>query len=162
MHSTYRCRLASAIVISIVLLVGARVAGAQTPRPRGTIGFQLTVTAPGLQGRPVMVSAFRDGKMVEQQEERLGNGSTLRGDSLTQGLYDVRVEGEGIVTEEKRGVHLFGGQELSLIFQLRSGKGVHIVEYATGPLSREEIAAHLARLDAEVAELTKTRAQKSF
>jgi hypothetical protein len=159
MRSTQSYRLVSAMIIAMLLLLVVRMAGAQTSKPTGAIGVQLSVTTPSLQGRPVMISALRDGKIVGQHEERSGNGSALRGGNLTEGLYDVRVEGEGVVTEEKHGVHVFGGQEVDLVFDLRPGKGVHIVEYATGPLSREEVATRLARLEAAVANLAKTRSQ---
>jgi hypothetical protein len=81
-------------------------------------------------------------------------------DSIRPGVYDVRVEGEGLVTEVKRGVHAFAGQKTEVTFQVRSGQGVRIVEYATGALPREEIAARLAKLEAQVAELSKPRPQR--
>jgi hypothetical protein len=39
--------------------------------------------ANNLQGRPVMVSALRDGKVIVQREFRLGSGSAVRDGSLT-------------------------------------------------------------------------------
>ena len=160
MYSAKSHRSIASIVIATMFLLVVPAAGAQTAKPTGTIGYQLAVSAPSLRGHTVMISALRDGRIVEQQEHRMGDGSTLRGDNLTEGLYDVRVEGEGIVTEEKHGVHVFGGREVDLIFDLRPGKGVHIVEYATGALSREEVATRLARLEAAVAEMAKARSPK--
>jgi len=81
-------------------------------------------------------------------------------DSLPAGQYDVRVEGEGVTTEVKRGVQVFSGRDGSLIAIVRPGQGAHIVEYATGGLAREEIAARIARLEAAVAELQKSRPPK--
>ena len=121
----------------------------------GNMNFHFTVaeTDKTLQGRPAMISLIRDGQMVEQQETPLPNGRTIF--SLPTGVYDVRVEAEGMVTEVKRGVHLFP-DTLDLFFVVHAGKGVHIVEYATGALSREEVAARLAKLEAEVAQLQKS------
>jgi hypothetical protein len=107
-----------------------------------------------------MVSAIRDGRIVEQQELPLTTGRDLQGDSIPPGVYDVRVEGQGLVTEVKRGIHVFAGQKTELTFDLRAGQGVRIVEYATGGLSREEVASRLAKLEAQVAELSKPHAQK--
>ena len=42
---------------------------------------------------------------------------------------------------------------------MRAGQGVKIVEYATGGLSREEMAARLQRLEAAIAELMKRTAK---
>ena len=107
-----------------------------------------------LQGHPIMVSAIRDGQVVEQQETQFNGDRTL--DGLQPGLYDVRAEGDGAVTEEKRGVHVFAGRSVDLYFDLRLGKGVHIVEYATGGLSREEVAARLGKLETAVTQLQKS------
>jgi hypothetical protein len=107
-----------------------------------------------------MVSAIRDGNIIEQEEVPLSEGRELGSDNMRPGVYDVRVEGEGIVTEIKRGIHVFNGQRTEIVFDVRPGKGVHIVEYATGGLSREEVAARLAKLEAEVAELSKTHTQR--
>jgi hypothetical protein len=73
---------------------------------------------------------------------------------LAEGTYDVRIEGDGMLMEEKHGVQVFAGRDGSLTFVMRSGKGAHIVEYATG-LSREEVATRLANLESAVAQLQK-------
>lgn len=103
-----------------------------------------------------MASAIRNGSIVRQYEVVLQPGiARLTLDDLAEGTYDVRIEGDGMVTEEKHGVHIFAGKDGSLSFVMRSGKGVHIVEYATGGLSREEVAARLAKLESAVAQLQK-------
>ena len=107
-----------------------------------------------LQGHPIMVSANRDGQVVAQQETQFNVDRSL--DGLQPGLYDVRAEGDGAVTEEKRGVHVFADRSVDLYFDLRLGKGVHIVEYATGGLSREEVAARLGKLETAVTQLQKS------
>jgi hypothetical protein len=106
-----------------------------------------------------MVSAIRDGEVVEQQEMELPRDGRI-GNNLTEGVYDIRVEGDGVVTEVKKGVHVFAGRELNLSHAMHAGKGARIVEYATGGLSREEVAARLAKLDEQVAELMKARKEK--
>ena len=107
---------------------------------------------------PVMVSAIRDGQVVKQMELQL-NANT--GFTLPAGLYDVRVEGDGMQTLVKRGIHVMAGDRTDMIAgPMRAGQGVKIVEYATGGLSREELAARLQKLEAQIAELMKARPAK--
>jgi hypothetical protein len=110
-----------------------------------------------------MVSAIGGGKVVTQYEVLLVEspapaGTTL--DSLPPGQYDVRIEGDGLVTEVKRGVQVFPRRDGSLNAVVRPGQGAHIVEYATGGLAREEVAARLAKLEAALADLQKARQAK--
>lgn len=103
-----------------------------------------------------MISALRNGNIVRQYEVVLQPGGAHKIlDELTEGTYDVRIEGDGMVTEEKHGVHVFAGKDGSLMFVMRSGQGAHIVEYATGGLSREEVATRLAKLESAVVQLQK-------
>jgi hypothetical protein len=107
---------------------------------------------------PVMVSVVKDGQVVKQMELGL-NANT--GFELPAGLYDVRVEGDGMQTLVKRGIHVMAGGRTDMIAgPMRAGQGVKIVEYATGGLSREEMAARLQKLEATVAELLKARQSK--
>jgi hypothetical protein len=131
-------------------------ARAATPEEAGSMNCRFSSSEANkvLQGRPVMVSAIRDGQVVEQQETQFNGDRSLS--PLQPGLYDVRAEGDGIVTEVKRGVHVFPGRQLELHFELHPGKGAHVVEYATGGLSREEVAARLAKLEAAVTQLQKS------
>jgi hypothetical protein len=106
-----------------------------------------------LKDHPVMISVIKDGQVAAQKEVALGYSP---GFNLEPGLYDVRLEGDGMVTLVKRGIHVFEGKSTDIIGgPMQAGKGVRIVEFATGGLSREEVAARLARLDSEVAELRK-------
>jgi hypothetical protein len=58
----------------------------------------------------------------------------------------------------KRGIHVKEGERTDIIGgPMRVGAGVKIIEYAAGGLSREEIAARLAKLEAGLAELQKAR-----
>ena len=100
---------------------------------------------------PVMVSILRDGVVVAQNEQVVP--ASIRFSSVKAGKYDVRAESDGAFTEVKRGVQVFADKTLDLQFVLRPGQGVHTVEYATGGLAREEVAARLARLEAAVTEL---------
>ena len=97
---------------------------------------------------PVMISALRSGQIVNQGETLVAGGnSALKLGELPVGTYDVRVEGEGIMTEVKRGVRVFEGRQAPVEFVIRPGKGVRIVEYSTGGLAREEVATRLDRLE---------------
>jgi hypothetical protein len=110
----------------------------------------------GADELPVMINAIRDGEVIRQEEVVLwSTNDQLVLFRTPAGLYDVRVEGEGVITEVKQGIHVFpkGEGDTSLHFIMRPGQGVHIVEYATGGLSREEIATRLARLEAVVSQL---------
>jgi hypothetical protein len=131
-------------------------ARAATPEQPGEMYCRFSVSEANrvLQGRPVMVSAIRDGQVVEQQETQFNGDRSLS--TLQPGLYDARAEGDGMVTEVKRGVHVFPGRRIDLFFEMRPGKGAHVVEYATGGLSREEVAARLAKLEAAVTQLQKS------
>jgi hypothetical protein len=106
-----------------------------------------------LSGRPVMVSVIREGQVVAQKESNL---NSTAGFAVSPGLYDVRMEGDGMVTLVKRGIHVFDNQTMQAIEgPMRAGLGAHIVEYAPGGLSREEVAARIAKLEAEVVALRK-------
>ena len=104
---------------------------------------------------PLMVSVIKDGDVVKQKETRINSNATF---SLPAGLYDVRLEGDGMQTLVKRGIHIKEGERTEIIGgPMRVGTGVKIIEYAAGGLSREEIAARLAKLEAGLAELQKAR-----
>jgi hypothetical protein len=122
-------------------------------RAQATAGIQVDFgpTAAALAGHPAMISAIRHDSVVAQIETVLRSGERLS--NVPVGQYDVRVESEGAVTEVKRGVQVLPGRGAQLQFALRPGQGVHIVEYATGGISREEVAARLAQLEAAVTEL---------
>ena len=124
--------------------------------------FAITMkSGPNLKDHPVMMAAIGNGAIVSQKEIFLKDGDTWATvDNISPGTYDVRIEGEGVVTEVKRGVQMFPGKQSDLAFLLRPGAGVHIVEYAIGGLAREEVAARLQRLDAAVADLQKKVAAK--
>ena len=155
--SSGKSRWASAIAVVVAAALLLAAAGTQQQNATFVCHFQLP---DNLWRHPVMVAAMRDGAVVYQDEISLPNDARLAGDVMRPGFYDVRVEGEGIVTEVKRGVRLFPGREQSLYFVIRPGAGLHTVEYTAGAEPREEIAVRLSRLEAAVAELRKALASK--
>jgi hypothetical protein len=111
-----------------------------------------------LKELPVMVSVIKEGAIVKQREVQFNSNATF---PVPAGLYDVRLEGDGMQTLVKRGIHVNEGERTNIIGgPMRVGAGVKTIEYATGGLSREEIAARLAKIEAAVAELQKARQAK--
>lgn len=97
-----------------------------------------------------------DGELVDYAEEllvRSPNTQSFLLDQLEAGVYDVRVESEGAVTEVKKGVPVFADRDERVSIVIRPGQGVHIVEYAVAGLSREEVAVRLAKLEAATEQL---------
>ena len=72
---------------------------------------------------------------------------------VAQDTGDVRVESEGSRTEVKRGIVLTPGDNTGLRFNMTPGIGLHVVEYSTGGLAREEVAVRLRTLETLVDEL---------
>lgn len=142
------------LILACLLLPLAGAAAAKDP----TAEIAVNVTAAmkdqaALKETPVLISMILNGEVVHQKETKVGFDPNFH---VEPGLYDVRLEGDGLVTVVKRGIHAFEGKRTDIIGgPLQTGKGVHIVEYATGGLSREEVAARLAKLEAEVGELQK-------
>lgn len=141
-------------VVSLGLLAPWTLTAQQT----ASVQVDFASTAVALVGHPAMISAIRHDSVVAQSETVLRSGERLS--NLLVGEYDIRVESEGALTEVKRGVQVIGGRTLQLQFALRAGQGVHIVEFATGGISREEVAARLQRLEAALAELQRAAAPR--
>ena len=98
-----------------------------------------------LSGIPIMVSVLRDGTILQQSERTYNNGLDFE---VPPGVYDLRLEAGGAVTEVKRGITVTEGQWVQLIGgPMRAGEGLHVVEYATGGMTREELAVRLIRLE---------------
>ena len=117
----------------------------------GSVEVEFNSTSAALSTHPAMISAIRHDSVVAQVETVLRSAARLT--NLAAGEYDIRVESDGAMTELKKGVHVFEGRTLHLQFALQPGQGVHIVEFALGGISREEVATRLQRLEAAVAEL---------
>jgi hypothetical protein len=153
MNAARRFRWALAILPATGLLSEPSVIAAQET---ASIYAVLHASDDQLAGMPAMVTFLRDGAVVFQGETVLARGPntvSVGAQSQPFGQYDVRVEGEGFVTETKRGVQLASTQNLSLQFVLRPGDGAHVVEFAEGGLAREEVAHRLSALEAEIAEI---------
>lgn len=110
-----------------------------------------------LKELPVMVSVINDGAVVKQREVHFNSSASF---ALPAGVYDVRLEGDGMQTLVKRGIHVNEGDVTHVVGgPMRAGTGVKTLEFATGGLSREEVAARLAKLETAVADLQKTRSK---
>ena len=150
MHTARRVPLVLVSTVSLLSGLPALVHAQET----ATIYAVLRVSDNQLAGMPGMVTFLRDGAVVFQGETVLAESpstASVGAQSQPLGQYDVRVEGEGFVTETKRGVQLASKQNLTLQFVLRPGEGAHVVEFAEGGLAREEVAARITALEAEVA-----------
>ncbi|HKY61014.1 MAG TPA: hypothetical protein VJP59_08380 [Gemmatimonadota bacterium] len=155
MPASPRAPVSSALFALGVLVSGLAAVPAHG-QDKATIYASVLVSDNALAGRPVMVSFIRDGAIFFQEETittESPNVVSVGSQDSPAGVYDVRVEGDGIVTEMKRGVTLAGPKNMTLNFVVRPGQGVHVVEYATGGLAREEVAQKIAALEAAVAEL---------
>ena len=105
----------------------------------------------------VMVSVINEGAVVKQREVHFNSSASF---ALPAGVYDVRMEGDGMQTLVKRGIHVNEGDITHVVGgPMRAGTGVKTIEFATGGLSREEVAARLAKLETAVADLQKTRSK---
>jgi hypothetical protein len=149
--------LSIAASVALLVLIGHRSAessNVQTQTERTGIDVRTSVADQSyqlLKERPVMVSVIRDGAVLKQSEVRFNSNARFM---VPSGLYDVRIEGDGMQTLVKRGIHVTEGDMTQIVGgPIAAGTGVKVVEYATGGLSREEIAARLAKLEAAVAEL---------
>ena len=133
------------ILIAWVLAVGFgsahRVVG-------GRLGVAPSTVDKNLDHKPVMISIIQEGKIVDQKEMAIGSFNTF---TLPAGLYDVRAEGDGLLTLMKKGVTINEDKANEVRFPITAGTGARVVEFATGGLTREEIATRLNNLEANVA-----------
>lgn len=146
-----------AVVAVVGLALVAGLPATASGSPAGRLFVVVKVADNGSAGMPVRASVVTpEGELVDYAEqflERAPNVRSLTLEGLAAGVYDVRVEAEGVVTEVKKGVPVFAGRDESVHIVVRPGQGVHIVEYAVAGLSREEVAARLASLEAETGRL---------
>jgi hypothetical protein len=76
--------------------------------------------------------------------------------NIPPGQYDIRVEGDGFQTVVKKGIQIVAsGRYQTVIVDMRGGEGTRVIEYASGGLSRDEIATRLKKLEEAVADLQK-------
>lgn len=144
-------------LVGLTLLVFAATPLAAAEPVYGRLWVKVKVADNALEDTPAMASAVRpDGALLDQGEGLLvkaPNWQSILLERLPGGVLDVRVEAEGVVTEVKKGVHIFTDRDNDVTFVVRPGQGVHIVEYAVAGLSREEVAARLGKLESETARL---------
>jgi hypothetical protein len=114
-----------------------------------------------LVGRPILVSLIADGKVVRQREVNITRPPerslvwVYDFREIPPGRYDVRFEGEGIETVVKRGLQVVAGHSLSVIGDLKAGKGTRVIEYGKEGDPLGDIPAPLKKLEAAVEELKK-------
>jgi hypothetical protein len=78
--------------------------------------------------RIVMVSVLRDGRVVKQKE--VGMSNLPLNFTLPVGVYDVRVEGDGLTTLLKKGIHVTAGDSTNVLPAMKSGPGVCECRYS--------------------------------
>ena len=120
---------------------------------RGRIQVEISSNDSVAAQLPLMISVVKGGEIINQNETLASSGVARMTTGVPAGSFDLRLEGEGVVTEVKRGIKIFPDKDTDLKFVIRRGTGVHIVEYAAGGLAREEVAARLNRLEAAVKKL---------
>lgn len=142
------------VVVSCFLAVRAPLSAEPTT---GRLFVIVKVSDNALAGTPARASAMTpDGTLVDYAEEFLTqapNTQSFMLDGLTAGVLDVRLEGEGLVTEVKKGVPIFAGRDERVTIMATPGTGAHVVEFAVGGLSREEVATRLLALESETGQL---------
>lgn len=106
-----------------------------------------------IEKKIVLISLISEGKIVAQREHAIPFSSLLI--SKVPGAYTVKMEGAGVKTQTKGPYQLVGGEKLEVTFALEPGPGATVVQYADGPMSREEIASRLKKLEDAVAKLQK-------
>jgi hypothetical protein len=84
-------------------------------------------TSATLRTRVVMVSVMKDEKVLKQKET--GMSDVPVNFDLPVGVYDVRVEGAGVTTVIKRGIHVTAGDSTNVLPAMRSGAGVCDCKY---------------------------------
>ncbi len=140
------------VVAAVVLVVTA--AAAPLAAATGRLWVVIKVADNIMADSPARASIVTpDGTLVDYAEELLAHAPNTQSfllEQLEPGLYDVRVESEGAVTEVKKGVPIFADRDERVSIVIRPGQGVHIVEYAVAGLSREEVAVRLAKLEAAI------------
>ena len=134
----------------LVFVLGASALTAQDNS--GAVETRFSSSGAGTREHSVMVSIIQGTGVVDQSETVIPSGHRF---NVPEGTYDVRAEGDGLVTQVKKGVHVVAGRTLNLEFIMKPGTGAVVTEYAAAVLSREEIEARLKKLESQTAELQK-------
>jgi hypothetical protein len=141
-----------AVIIAVGLLRGSQPAYAVGQQEKGQLYVNVSLPE-GTRSRPLLVTVIKDGRIVAQNESNPKEWA-LSG-QFPIGLYEVRVEGEGVQTLVKRGYNVVVGPATTVECPVHEGQGVKVVEYASSPMTRDEIAGRLAHLETAVEELRK-------
>ncbi len=149
---------ATALALLLTVSVTGRLGGQQAA---GQIRVTHASPEAAIARRAIMISFLQAGRVLYESQQRLGECCGLSSGELPPGTYDVRIEGEGIVTEVRRGLLVISKRQTDVIIDLKAGKGLHTVDYATGGLSREELHARLNAIDSNLADIKKAIAQLS-
>jgi len=136
-------------VMAVLFLVAS--AGPAIAAEQGEIKVNTRGGDAAIAKKPVMISIVRDGKIVDQNEIALGDIKTNI--YVEPGVYEVRLEGEGMKTLVKRGIRVFNGKSTDVLAPMSAGKGARVIEYAEGGMAREEVASRLLKLESSVAAL---------
>ena len=120
------------VAFGIALFSIGAVAGGQlspTFAQRGTGNLQVDPqpdssdpAAAGITKRVVMVSVMKDQTVIKQKE--VGMSDLPLNFTLPVGVYDVRIEGDGVATTWKRDVHVTADDSTNILPTIRSGAGV--------------------------------------
>lgn len=106
-----------------------------------------------LDGKQVLISIISDGKIVAQKETNLPFASVLF--SKVPGEYFIKLEGRGMQTLTKGPYQVIKGESLNTMFAMEPGVGATVVQYGSSPMSREEVATRIKRLEEAVVKLQK-------
>ena len=81
-----------------------------------------------LRTRVVMVSVLKDGRVMKQKET--GISDVPVNFDLPVGVYDVRVEGDSVITVVKSGIHVTAGDSTNVLPAMRAGAGICECKYS--------------------------------
>ncbi len=80
-----------------------------------------------IRSRIVMISILKDGSVLKQKE--IGISDIPASWRLPVGVYDVRVEGDGVMTVSKSGIHITPKESTDLQVPMRPGQGMCECKY---------------------------------
>jgi hypothetical protein len=138
-----------ALLAGFCLVRGPHAALAQQEEKDASIWVYTQCNEDSLKQQLVMVYLIHDGKVVKSTETRTNTEyNPVQWGVLPIGIYEVKIEGEGAETFVKRGIILTHNNTTQVTFPLKAGQGIHIIEYPTGAVSKDDIATRLAKLEA--------------
>src|SRR5437867_10928495 len=103
MHNKKLAIVVVSCLFAMTFTVGMRTSGAAFAQGQPTLDVRTSVaddSYAALKENPIMVSVIRNAEIVKQREVLVNSNAAF---ALPQGLYDVRLEGDGMQTLVKRG-----------------------------------------------------------